>query len=178
MSGILNSEIEAGTLLQVEWMFFKGNSSAVFVLTWNENLSDNDILNRTLMFLKKCHILRTIGRYIGFVINGVNVETSSWSCGDAWEGRYRLGYSSLDYQSCLWDNQQKHIVSYVMRIPANFKINPCWENLKLPTERRAYRFRVLKTRNYLEFHSHIAWRSNGMISRIETLLKEIDSYLF
>lgn len=54
MSGILNSEIEAGTLLQVEWMFFKGNSSAVFVLTWNENLSDNDILNRTLMFLKKC----------------------------------------------------------------------------------------------------------------------------
>lgn len=53
MSGILNSEIEAGTLLQVEWMFFKGNSSAVFVLTWNENLSDNDILNRTLMFLKK-----------------------------------------------------------------------------------------------------------------------------
>lgn len=54
MSGILNSEIEAGTLLQVEWMFFKGNSSAVFVLTWNENLSDSDILNRTLMFLKKC----------------------------------------------------------------------------------------------------------------------------
>lgn len=53
MSGILNSEIEAGTLLQVEWMFFKGNSSAVFVLTWNENLSDSDILNRTLMFLKK-----------------------------------------------------------------------------------------------------------------------------
>lgn len=53
MSGILNSEIEAGTLLQVEWMFFKGNSSAVFVLTWNKNLSDSDILNRTLMFLKK-----------------------------------------------------------------------------------------------------------------------------
>lgn len=53
MSGILNSEIEASTLLQVEWMFIKGNSSAVFVLTWNENLSDSDILNRTLMFLKK-----------------------------------------------------------------------------------------------------------------------------
>lgn len=47
------------------------------------------------------YILRIIGRYIGFVINGVNVEISSWFCGDVWEGRYRLGYSFLDYLLCM-----------------------------------------------------------------------------
>lgn len=65
-----------------------------------------------------------------------------------------------------------------MRIFVNFKINFCWENLKLFIERRVLWFRVLKIRNYLEFYLYLVWRSNGMISRIEILLKEIDSYLF